>query len=115
MGRAGRGQVVLAGRSTPTDQVWLLRPAGRALLDGLSDCRRPGDPALALYLPVLGTLVPHWAADPAFPRCRPAGRARRGDVAGSGLAIARTLGGHFRHLPGGAAHASSRTCRTGSW
>ncbi len=40
MGRAGRGQVVLAGRSTPTDQVWLLRPVGPALLDGLRDCRR---------------------------------------------------------------------------
>ena len=32
---------------------------------------------------------------------------------GSGLAVARTLGGHFRHLPGGAAQATSRTRRTG--
>jgi hypothetical protein len=67
------------------------------------------------YLPALGILVPHWAADPAFPRCRPAGRARRSDVAGSALAVARTLGGHFRHLPGGATQATSRTRRTGPW
>jgi hypothetical protein len=109
----GRGQVVLAGRSTPTDQVSPLRPLGRALLNGLRDCRRPDDPALTPYLPALGILVPHWAADPAFPRCRPAGRARRGDVAGSALAVARILGGHFWHLPGGAAQATSRTRRTG--
>jgi len=110
MGRAGQGQVVLAGRSTPTDQVSPLRPLGRALLDGLRDCRRPdalpsrvGHPGAAL------------GGRSGVPRCRPAGRARRGDVAGSGLAVARTLGGHFRHLPGGAAQATSRTRRTGPW
>jgi hypothetical protein len=51
MGRAGRGQVVLAGRSTPTDEISPLRPLGRALLDGLRDYRRPGDPALTPYFP----------------------------------------------------------------
>jgi hypothetical protein len=71
MGRAGRGQVVLAGHSAPTDQASPLRPLGRALLDGLRDCRRPDDPALTPYFPALGTLVPHWVADPAFPQCPP--------------------------------------------
>jgi predicted ATPase len=67
-----RGQVVLAGRSTPTDRVSPLRPLGEALLDGLRDRRTPDDPGLAPYLPALGTLVPHWAADPAFPAVPPA-------------------------------------------
>src|SRR5712691_11810599 len=62
-----RGQVVLVGRSTPTDRVSPLRPLGEALLDGLRDRRPPDDPALAPYLPALGTLVPHWAAGPAYP------------------------------------------------
>src|SRR6266487_4105596 len=56
-----RGQAVLVGRSTPTDRVSPLRPLGEALLDGLRDRRPPDDPALAPYLPALGTLVPHWA------------------------------------------------------
>jgi len=68
----GRGQVVLAGRSTPTDRVSPLRPLGEALLEGLRDRRRPDDPVLAPYLPALGTLVPHWAAGPAFPAVPPA-------------------------------------------
>jgi DNA-binding CsgD family transcriptional regulator len=68
----GRGQVVLAGRSTPTDRVSPLRPLGEALLDGLRDRRLPDDPVLAPYLPALGTLVPHWAAGPAFPAVPPA-------------------------------------------
>jgi predicted ATPase len=67
-----RGQAVLAGRSTPTDRVSPLRPLGEALLDGLRDRRPPDDPVLAPYLPALGTLVPHWAADPAFPAVPPA-------------------------------------------
>jgi DNA-binding CsgD family transcriptional regulator len=67
-----RGQAVLAGRSTPTDRVSPLRPLGEALLDGLRDRRRPDDPVLAPYLPALGTLVPHWAAGPAFPAVPPA-------------------------------------------
>jgi predicted ATPase len=71
-GARGRGQVVLAGRSTPTDRVSPLRPLGEALLDGLRDRRRPDDPVLAPYLPALGTLVPHWAAGPAFPAVPPA-------------------------------------------
>jgi DNA-binding CsgD family transcriptional regulator len=66
-GARERGQVVLAGRSTPTDRFSPLRPLGEALLDGLRDRRPPDDPALAPYLPALGTLVPHWAAGPAFP------------------------------------------------
>jgi DNA-binding CsgD family transcriptional regulator len=68
----GRGQVVLAGRSTPTDRVSPLRPLGEALLDGLRDRRLPDDPVLAPYLPALGPLVPHWAAGPAFPAVPPA-------------------------------------------
>jgi predicted ATPase len=71
-GARGRGQVVLVGRSTPTDRVSPLRPVGEALLDGLRDRRPPDDPALAPYLPALGTLVPHWAAGPAFPAVPPA-------------------------------------------
>ncbi len=67
-----RGQAVLAGRSTPTDRVSPLRPLGEALLEGLRDRRPPDDPVLAPYLPALGTLVPHWAADPAFPAVPPA-------------------------------------------
>jgi len=67
-----RGQAVLAGRSTPTDRVSPLRPLGEALLDGLRDRRPPDDPVLAPYLPALGTLVPHWAAGPAFPAVPPA-------------------------------------------
>jgi DNA-binding CsgD family transcriptional regulator len=71
--RAGEaGQVVLAGRSTPTDRVSPLRPLGEALLDGLRDRRPPDDPALTPYLPALGTLVPHWAAGPALPAVPPA-------------------------------------------
>ncbi len=70
-GARGRGQVVLAGRSTPTDRVSPLRPLGEALLDGLRDRRPPDDPALAPYLPALGTLVPHWAGGPAFPAVPP--------------------------------------------
>lgn len=66
-GARERGQVVLIGRSTPTDRVSPLRPLGEALLDGLRDRRPPGDPVLAPYLSALGTLVPHWAAGPAFP------------------------------------------------
>jgi DNA-binding CsgD family transcriptional regulator len=66
-----QGQVVLAGRSTPTDRVSPLRPLGEALLDGLRDRRPPDDPALTPYLPALGTLVPHWAAGPAFPAVPP--------------------------------------------
>src|SRR6266536_1717984 len=66
-GAREQGHVVLAGRSTPTDRVSPLRPLGDALLDGLRDRRPPDDPALAPYLPALGTLVPHWAAGPAFP------------------------------------------------
>jgi DNA-binding CsgD family transcriptional regulator len=66
-----RGQAVLAGRSTPTDRVSPLRPLGEALLDGLRDRRRPDDPVLTPYLPALGTLVPHWAASPAFPAVPP--------------------------------------------
>src|SRR6266536_10290 len=65
-GAREQGHVVLAGRSTPTDRVSPLRPLGEALLDGLRR-RPPDDPALAPYLPALGTLVPHWAAGPAFP------------------------------------------------
>jgi AAA ATPase domain len=72
VGRAReRGQAVLAGRSTPTDQFSPLRPLGEALLDGLRDRRPPDDPALAPYLPALGTLVPHWAAGPVFPAAPP--------------------------------------------
>jgi DNA-binding CsgD family transcriptional regulator len=67
----GRGQVVLVGRSTPTDRVSPLRPLCEALLDGLRDRRPPDDPALMPYLPALGTLVPHWATDPAFPAVPP--------------------------------------------
>jgi hypothetical protein len=67
-----RGQVVLAGRSTLTDRVSPLRPLGEALLDGLRDRRPPDDPALEPYLPAVGTLVPHWAAGPAFPAVPPA-------------------------------------------
>lgn len=67
-----RGQAVLVGRSTPTDQFSPLRPLGEALLDGLRDRRPPDDPALAPYLAALGTLVPHWAAGPAFPAAPPA-------------------------------------------
>ncbi len=52
-----QGQVVLAGRSTPTDRVSPLRPLGEALLDGLRDRRSPDDPALTPYLPALGTLA----------------------------------------------------------
>jgi DNA-binding CsgD family transcriptional regulator len=70
-GARGRGLVVLIGRSTPTDRVSPLRPLGEALLDGLRDRRRPDDPVLAPYLPALGTLVPHWAADPTFPAVPP--------------------------------------------
>jgi len=66
-----QGQVVLAGRSTPTDRVSPLRPLGEALLDGLRDRGPPDDPALTPYIPALGTLVPHWAADPAFPAVPP--------------------------------------------
>ncbi len=66
-----RGQVVLVGRSAPTDRVSPLRPLGEALLDGLRDRRPPDDPALTPYLPALGTLVPHWAAGPAFPAVPP--------------------------------------------
>jgi len=67
-----RGQAVLTGRSTPTDRVSPLRPLGEALLEGLRDRRPPDDPVLAPYLPALGTLVPHWAAGPAFPAVPPA-------------------------------------------
>src|SRR6266516_4898797 len=70
--RARERQVVLAGRSTPTDRFSPLRPLGEALLEGLRDRRPPDDPALAAYLPALGTLVPHWAAGPAFPAVPPA-------------------------------------------
>jgi DNA-binding CsgD family transcriptional regulator len=66
-----RGQVVLVGRSTPTDRVSPLRPLGEALLDGLRDRRPPDDAALTPYLPAVGTLVPHWAAGPAFPAVSP--------------------------------------------
>ncbi len=66
-----RGQAVLIGRSTPTDRVSPLRPLGEALLDGLRDRRPPDDPGLTPYLPALGTLVPHWAAGPAFPAVPP--------------------------------------------
>ncbi|HWN01199.1 MAG TPA: BREX system ATP-binding domain-containing protein, partial [Streptosporangiaceae bacterium] len=58
--RARERQVVVAGRSTPTDRFSPLRPLGEALLEGLRDRRPPDDPALAAYLPALGTLVPHW-------------------------------------------------------
>src|SRR6266498_5459386 len=71
-GAREQGHVVLAGRSTPTDRVSPLRPLGEALLEGLRDRRPPDDPVLAPYLPALGTLVPHWAADPAFPAVPPA-------------------------------------------
>ena len=71
-GARGRGQAVLIGRSTPTDRVSPLRPVGEALLGGLRDRRPPDDPALAPYLPALGTVVPHWAAGPAFPAVPPA-------------------------------------------
>ena len=70
-GARERGQVVLAGRSAPTDRVSPLRPLGEALLDGLRDRRPPDDPALVPYLPALGTLVPHWAAGAAFPAVPP--------------------------------------------
>src|SRR6266851_5726819 len=70
-GARDRGQAVLIGRSTPTDRVSPLRPLGEALLDGLRDRRPPDDPVLAPYLPALGTLVPHWAAGPAFPAVPP--------------------------------------------
>jgi len=66
-GARERGQVVLAGRSAPTDRFSPLRPLGEALLDGLRDRRPPEDAILAPYLPALGTLVPHWAAGAAFP------------------------------------------------
>jgi DNA-binding CsgD family transcriptional regulator len=66
-----RGQAVLIGRSTPTDRISPLRPLGEALLDGLRGRRPPDDPVLAPYLPALGTLVPHWAAGPAFPAVPP--------------------------------------------
>jgi predicted ATPase len=48
-GARQRGQVVLAGRSTPTDRFSPLRPLGEALLDGLRDRRPPDDPVLAPY------------------------------------------------------------------
>ena len=67
-----RGQVVLVGRSTPTDRVSPLRPVAEALLDGLRDRRPPDDPWLAPYLPAMGTLVPHWAAASANPPVPPA-------------------------------------------
>ena len=70
-GARERGQVVLVGRSTPTDRVSPLRPLGEALLDGLRDRRPPDDPVLTPYLPALGTLVPHWAAGPGFPAVPP--------------------------------------------
>jgi predicted ATPase len=70
-GARDRGQVVLIGRSTPTDQVSPLRPLGETLLDGLRDRRPPDDPVLRPYLPALGTLVPHWAAGPGFPAVPP--------------------------------------------
>ena len=66
-GARRRGQVVLTGRSTPMDRFSPLRPLSEALLNGLRDRRSPDDPVLAPYLPVLGTLVPHWAAGPAAP------------------------------------------------
>ena len=44
---------------------------GEALPDGLPGGRRPDGPSLMAYLPVLGTLVPHWAADPVFPAVPP--------------------------------------------
>ena len=122
-GARGRGQVVLAGRSTPTDQVSPLRPLGRALLDGLRDCRRPGAAGRAARLPAAGRLTfPRWA-----PWCRTGRPIRRfrgaappvvlaeAMLRGSGLAVARMLGGDFGHLPGGAAQATSRTRRTGPW
>ena len=116
-GRGARGpRAGLPGRSFDADRSGLAAAAawpgaaGRAAR--LPPAGRSGPDALPSPW---GTLVPHRAADPVFPRCRPAGRARRGDVAGSGLAVARTLGGHFRHLPGGAAHVTSRTRRTGPW
>ena len=49
-GARERGQVVLVGRSTPTDRFSPLRPVGEALLDGLRDWRPPDDPVLAPYL-----------------------------------------------------------------
>ena len=63
-GARGRGQVVLIGRSAPTDRVSPLRPLGETLLDGLRDRCPPDDLVLRPYLPALGTLVPHWAAGP---------------------------------------------------
>jgi len=66
-----RGQVVLAGRATPTDRFSPLRPVGEALLDGLRDRRPPDGTALEPYFAALGTLVPHWAAGPAFPAVPP--------------------------------------------
>ena len=65
------GQVVLIGRSTPTDRVSPLRPLGEALLDGLRERRPPDDAVFGPYLPALGTLVPHWAAGPDFPAVPP--------------------------------------------
>jgi predicted ATPase len=65
------GQVILVGRSTPTDRVSPLRPLGEALLDGLRDRCPPDNAALTPYLPAVGTLVPHWAAAPTFPAVPP--------------------------------------------
>jgi hypothetical protein len=70
-GARERGQVVLIGRSTPTDRVSPLRPLGETLLDGLRERRPPDDPVLRPYLPALGTLVPHWAVGPGFPAVPP--------------------------------------------
>ena len=70
-GARGRGQVVLIGRSAPTDRVSPLRPLGEALLDGLRDRCPPDDLVLRPYLPALGTLVPHWAPGPGLPAVPP--------------------------------------------
>ena len=72
MGRANGGRWSWPGVRRRRTGFSPLRPLGEALLDGLRDRRRPDDPVLAPYLPALGTLVPHWAAGPAFPAVPPA-------------------------------------------
>ncbi|MGN6524179.1 MAG: ATP-binding protein, partial [Actinomycetes bacterium] len=62
-----RGQPVLTGRATPTDRISPLRPVVEALLAGLRNRPPPDNPALAPYLPAVGTLVPHWVVPAALP------------------------------------------------